>query len=137
MGTIALRRTKAQQVNGRPLVALPDKTVHQVAVQLDAASRAKYERWQAAGERGGARRPQRGVSSALQGHMAVPALCPALLRARLSMCCFSLRLAHHCGIHTSRRWPASCVQGGPSWSVTWRRARCCRTTPWFWRCCSG
>ncbi|EFN54350.1 hypothetical protein CHLNCDRAFT_135608 [Chlorella variabilis] len=49
MGTIALRRTKAQQVNGRPLVALPDKTVHQVAVQLDAASRAKYERWQAAG----------------------------------------------------------------------------------------
>ncbi len=49
MGAVALRRTKEQQVGGRPLVNLPAKHVHAVSVQLDVASRAKYERWQAAG----------------------------------------------------------------------------------------
>ena len=52
MAAIAMRRTKELQVGGRPLVALPTKTIHQVGVQLDAAARAKYERWQSAGEAG-------------------------------------------------------------------------------------
>lgn len=42
----------AVQVNGRPLVALPSKTVHTVSVELDRASREKYERWQEAGKPG-------------------------------------------------------------------------------------
>lgn len=49
MGAIALRRTKQQQVDGRPLVELPQKTVYRVVVKLDPASRAKYTRWQEAG----------------------------------------------------------------------------------------
>ncbi|KAL4458507.1 hypothetical protein ABPG75_013372 [Micractinium tetrahymenae] len=51
MASIALRRTKDHQVNGRPLVALPPKTVHIVAVELDRVSREKHERWQEAGRR--------------------------------------------------------------------------------------
>jgi hypothetical protein len=52
VASIALRRTKDQRVNGRPLVALPSKTVHHVVVRLDEVARAKYDHWQAAGEHG-------------------------------------------------------------------------------------
>jgi hypothetical protein len=49
LSTVALRRTKDLEVNGRPLVALPSKTVHLVTVQLSREERDKYERWQQAG----------------------------------------------------------------------------------------
>lgn len=58
-----------RQVNGRPIVSLPPKTVHHVRVQLDEATRAKYERWQSAGRRGqahGAAAAAPGVQGLLQ-----------------------------------------------------------------------
>ena len=51
MARVALRRTKSTRVGGRPLVALPPRSVQLVQVELLPEARAKYQRWQAAGER--------------------------------------------------------------------------------------
>ena len=51
MGTIALRRTKDLMVNGRPLVALPSKTVQIVRVNLSPEDRLRYERLETEGRR--------------------------------------------------------------------------------------
>lgn len=40
---ITLRRTKSSQVNGRPLVSLPDKTVCVEQIELSRAEREVYE----------------------------------------------------------------------------------------------
>ena len=50
MHNIGIRRTKATQVNGRPLVELPPRDVHNVSVSLDKATRAIYDAWSTAGE---------------------------------------------------------------------------------------
>lgn len=44
MGSVALRRTKDQKINGRPLVSLPSKTVHLVEVELSNEDRRVYDR---------------------------------------------------------------------------------------------
>ncbi|XP_008278342.1 helicase-like transcription factor [Stegastes partitus] len=41
---ITLRRTKTSEVNGRPLVSLPDKTVYVEQVELSQSEREEYER---------------------------------------------------------------------------------------------
>ncbi|GLC34103.1 hypothetical protein PLESTB_000837700 [Pleodorina starrii] len=43
MRTIAMRRTKDLQINGRPLVVLPRKTINMVTVHLTREDRAKYD----------------------------------------------------------------------------------------------
>ena len=69
LNTVALRRTKDQQVNGRPLVQLPARTVHVVTVQLSREERQKYERWEEAG----------GDLLGVAGSVRVSVLHPALL----------------------------------------------------------
>lgn len=49
LNTVALRRSKEQEVNGRRLVQLPPKAVHLVRVRLSREERLKYERWEDAG----------------------------------------------------------------------------------------
>lgn len=51
MGGIALRRTKQQRRGGVPLVSLPARRVSTLTVSLDAATRAKYRKWEEAGQR--------------------------------------------------------------------------------------
>ena len=50
MHTIGIRRTKTTRVNGRLLVELPPRELHDVPITLDKASRAVYDAWAKAGE---------------------------------------------------------------------------------------
>jgi len=50
MHTIGIRRTKATRVNGRPLVELPPRQLHDVPITLDKATRAVYDAWAKAGQ---------------------------------------------------------------------------------------
>lgn len=49
VGSLALRRTKHTQRNGLPLVSLPPKEVFIIPVELEAAARSKYDRWETSG----------------------------------------------------------------------------------------
>ena len=49
MHTVGIRRTKATRVNGRPLVELPPRELHDVRITLDKATRAVYDAWANAG----------------------------------------------------------------------------------------
>jgi len=43
MGSIAMRRTKTQQVDGKPLVELPDRQVYVQPVELSLEERKLYD----------------------------------------------------------------------------------------------
>lgn len=43
MGSIAMRRTKTQQVDGQPLVELPDRQVYVQPVELSLEERKLYD----------------------------------------------------------------------------------------------
>ena len=55
MHSIGIRRTKTTLVNGRPLVELPPRELHDVPITLDKATRAVYDAWAKAGEVSGGR----------------------------------------------------------------------------------
>ena len=50
MGHLALRRTKTQEVNGKPLVQLPDRKVYIERVKFSEEEKKMYETMQKAGK---------------------------------------------------------------------------------------
>lgn len=133
MASIALRRTKGLQLNGRPLVVLPTKTLHLVTVRLDADSQHKYDRWQAAGESWLVRacvQGRLGGGGLVRGpRQPLNCLSPVLLQSLTYVSSIATLLG------PALLLTPDCLQGAPSLSDTWPTTHCCRTTQLCWRSC--